>query len=146
MHAFGAANQTFVKIPAAGQNNLVRAHRLGPRLRECERRVEVMHDMYGLGLPAAAWRVEGTVAGDYDYLAPGQCAPYRFEGFASHEQGLAHGDPTEMFEIARQMPRQTASVANHAIFGDRGDNGERHVHNRAPNFRIRGRGAFLPRG
>ncbi len=52
MHALGAANQTFVKIPAAGQNNLFRAHRLRPRLRERERRVEFMHDMDGLGLPA----------------------------------------------------------------------------------------------
>ena len=34
---------------------------------------------------------------------------------------------TEMFEIARQMPRQAAPVANHTIFGDRGDDGERHA-------------------
>jgi hypothetical protein len=54
MHALGAANQTFVKNPAAGQNDLFRAHRLRPRLRERERRVEFMHDMDGLGLPAAA--------------------------------------------------------------------------------------------
>ena len=81
MHALGAANQTFVKIAAAGQNNLFRAHCLRPRLRERERRVEIMHDMDGLGLPAAARRVEGPVAGDNDCLAPRQGTPDRIRRF-----------------------------------------------------------------
>src|SRR5580704_328001 len=100
MHALGVANQTFVKIPAAGHNNLFRAHRLGPRLRERERRVEFMHDMDGRGQSAGARWVEGAVAGDDNYLAPGQGTAYRFEGLASHEKGLAHGDLAEVFEIA----------------------------------------------
>ena len=44
---------------------------------------------------------------------------------------------TKMLKIARQMPRQAAPVANHPIFGDRGDNGERHPYGRATDVQRR---------
>ena len=68
---------------------------------------------------------------------PGKIRPIEFEGLAPHEQGFAHGDLTKMLKIARQMPRQAAPVANHPIFGNGGDNGERHPYGRATDIQRR---------
>jgi hypothetical protein len=117
MHAFSTVNQTFVKISTACQNHFLRAEELGPRLSEIERGLKVMHHLDDPAPAAAARRFKRKVVGNHDRLAARQSTANRLQSSASHQHGLAHGNFAKVFKIARQMPRQAASVARLFVAG-----------------------------
>jgi len=88
MHALGMANQTFVKISAAAKMISSAPIRLRPRLRQRQRRFELIRDMDAIGLPASARRVEGAVTGNNDRLAARQDAPIDSKVLRPMSRGL----------------------------------------------------------
>ena len=75
---------------------------------------------------------ERRVAADDQILSPRQGAADAVVGFAPHDDGMAEGLCLEVFEVARQMPRHGALVADGAVIALRDDEEDfRHAHSTA---------------
>jgi hypothetical protein len=65
----------------------------------------------------------------HDHHDPtGQRTPHLIPGLASHDQVMAQGESLEPLEIGRHPPRQVAVKADHAVGGDRDDDGDHGAH------------------
>src|SRR3989339_254448 len=66
-----------------------------------------------------------AVARHHDGSAPRQWSADGFEGLASHDYVMPHGELFEMLEVFRNAPRQGVVDANHTVLRHRHDDCER---------------------
>src|SRR5579883_1639302 len=90
-----------------------------PSLAKLKRGLRICYD------EDAGGRAESAIARDDDRLAAGQDATEGGERLAPHDDRLAERQCLEMFQIARNMPRQAIVATDHAVLGNRHDGGKR---------------------